>query len=214
MLNKYVPPEFEKDAFNCPNCGAYAHQTWYKGALANIQVGGYKGVVENLRYSMCTRCKEYALWREGKMIYPISTTAPLPAEDMPENVKADFLEARNIVNPSPRGAAALLRLALQELMPHLGEKGKSINDDIAELVKKGLPAKLQQALDGVRVIGNEAVHPGQIDLRDDPATAAVLFDLVNMIVDVMITQPKKVEGVYQSLPQSKRDAIKKRDGTP
>ena len=161
-----------------------------------------------------TRCKEYALWREGKMIYPISTTAPLPAEDMPENVKADFLEARNIVNPSPRGAAALLRLALQELMPHLGEKGKSINDDIAELVKKGLPAKLQQALDGVRVIGNEAVHPGQIDLRDDPATAAVLFDLVNMIVDVMITQPKKVEGVYQSLPQSKRDAIKKRDGTP
>ena len=49
----------------------------------------------------------------------------------------------------------------------MGEKGKDINTDIGNLVKKGLPIKVQESLDILRVIGNEAVHPGQLDLKDD-----------------------------------------------
>ena len=26
--NKYVPPEFNKQAFHCPSCEVYAHQDW------------------------------------------------------------------------------------------------------------------------------------------------------------------------------------------
>ena len=121
------------------------------------------------------------------------------------------MEAKAIVNKSPRGAAALLRLCIQKLCEQLGEKGKNINDDIANLVKIGLPVKIQQALDVVRVIGNNAVHPGQIDLRDDQDTAMKLFELINVIAEVMITQPKEVERLYQSLPQTAREAIQKRD---
>lgn len=63
----------------------------------------------------------------------------------------------------------------------------------------------------MRVIGNDAVHPGQIDLRDDTKTAEKLFQLVNLIAEVMITQPKHVDELYESLPKTKKDQITKRD---
>jgi len=145
------------------------------------------------------------------MIYPRNSGAPLPASDMPEDVTRDYMEARNIAGDSPRGAAALLRLALQKLMPHLGEKGKNLNEDTANLVKKGMTDRIQMALDSVRVIGNHAVHPGEIDLRDDLETATRLFELVNIIVEVMVTQPRHVAEVYAKVPKSARKAIEKRD---
>jgi hypothetical protein len=135
----------------------------------------------------------------------------LPNQDLPQDIRDDYYEARDILNRSPRGSAALLRLAIQKLCKELGEKGKNINDDIAELVKKGLPLKIQQALDYVRVAGNSAVHPGQIDLKDDKETAINLFNLINLIADVMITQPKEVDKLFNTLPQGQKDAISKRD---
>src|SRR4051812_34965142 len=106
----------------------------------------------------------------------------------------------------PRGAAALLRLSIQKLCKQLGEKGKNIDEDIASLVSKGLNPRLQRSLDIVRVIGNEAVHPGTLDLRDDKETALKLFGLVNLIVDAMISQPKREDELYEDLPVAKREA--------
>jgi hypothetical protein len=141
----------------------------------------------------------------------MSTGAPTPNPDLPHDVRADYEEAGKILTLSPRGAAALLRLAIQKLCIKLGEKGENLNDDIANLVQRGLPQKVQKALDSVRVIGNNALHPGQMDLKDDRNTATRLFDLVNIIADVHITQPKKVDAVYSKLPESQRQAIVKRD---
>src|SRR5262249_43259654 len=135
-------------------------------------------MLEKHSISQCQRCKQYAHWQEGTLVFPFASTAPLPAADMPEKIKQDYLEARAILQLSPRGAAALLRLCVQKLMPALGESGNDINRDIKALVAKGLPVKIQMALDTVRVVGNEAVHPGHMDLRDDQATANALFGLV------------------------------------
>lgn len=206
---KYTAPEHNKNGFNCPFCEAFAQQTWF--TVCNFN-GGNMYKIPDLTTCMCTRCNNFSIWYKKEMIYPASSIASLPTEDMPEDVKEDFLEARNIVNASPRASTALLRLALQKLLPHLGEKGENINEEIGNLVKKGLPEKIQKALDSLRVIGNNAVHPGQIDLKDDVTTACALFDLLNMIVEVMITQPKKVDGIYDKIPDELQEAIKKRDG--
>ena len=207
-------PTYRSTAFICPHCQAYAHQKWWDLQAWNMTNGQRTGGihVNDASVCYCERCNAYSLWVEKKLIYPPNSTATNPASDMPDDVAADFQEARSVFDRSPRSAAALLRLGLQKLMPHLGEKGKNIDDDIKSLVQKGLPIEVQRALDTVRVIGNNAVHPGQIDLDDNKEMAASLFGLLNFIVERMITQPKQLGLLYQALPQSSREAIDRRDG--
>jgi uncharacterized protein DUF4145 len=166
----------------------------------------------NLNLSRCHSCKGFAIWIKEGIVYPAHDVAILPHDDMPADVKPDFIEAAEIVDKSPRSAAALLRLAIQKLMPHLDEKGDNLNASIANLLKKGLDRKVQQALDVVRVTGNNAVHPGELDLKDDRATATQLFALVNIIVQSTISAKAQIEAMYSSLPEGALKAIEKRDG--
>ncbi|WP_176586108.1 DUF4145 domain-containing protein [Priestia megaterium] len=208
MTHVYYPPAYEENKFNCPYCNVYSVQNW-----RNAQQSDFRGhtVIANLAISICEHCNQTAIWHEKNLMVPESSIAPLPHEDLPEKEKIDYLEARLIVNKSPRGAAALLRLCLQKLLKSLGEKGKNINDDIASMVAKGLPIEVQQALDTLRVVGNDAVHPGELDIRDDQETAIHLFELINFLVQERITRPKIINNFYQKLPQAKRDGIEKRD---
>lgn len=211
-MYQYITPSFKLAVFSCPHCNAIAHQEWSNVFLYNEYSENYD-VVDYLSLSFCgnPNCHERAIWLNDKLMYPCLSTAPLPYDDMPSDVKEDFLEARNVVEISPRAAAALLRLALQKLMKHLDQEGKDINKDIGELVKKGLPVKIQEALDSLRIYGNEAVHPGEIDLKDDKETALKLFKLLNIIVHDMIIQPKEIEDLFNRLPQLKLKGIKDRD---
>jgi hypothetical protein len=166
----------------------------------------------NVVVSRCYSCKDISIWRAGELIYPVNSISIEPNEGMPPDVKADFLEANEILDKSPRGAAALLRLCIQKLMIHLGEEGENINSDIASLVRKGLDPRIQKALDVVRAVGNSAVHPGQIDLNDDKTIATKLFGLVNVIVESQITQATHIEEMYENVvPETVRAQIEKRD---
>lgn len=134
--------------------------------------------------------------------------------DLPEDLQQEYDEARAIVEQSPRGAAALLRLCLEKLCAHLtGNDRKSINDNIKDLVAKDLPVRVQQSLDYLRVVGNNAVHPGQIGLQDTPEMVYAMFGLINFIVDNQITQPKTIEALYSQIPEGVREAVERRDTT-
>lgn len=156
---------------------------------------------------------ETIIQEESDIVYPNNSTilAPLPSPDMPEDLAKDFNEARNIFSDSPRASAALLRLTIQKLCIHLGQPGKNINSDIAALVKEGLSVKIQQSLDIVRVIGNNAVHPGEIDLNDNVDIVLALFGIINFIVEEMITRPRELDKIYNMLPENARKSIEVRD---
>ncbi|HVQ45034.1 MAG TPA: DUF4145 domain-containing protein, partial [Candidatus Saccharimonadia bacterium] len=240
-----------------PDCGALAHQTWFKlfaqrhdkdggpffpnarkvedaerakqleeSTLKLLErmltrevffeeEGGWSSLnkhLMNVHLSMCFSCEGLAIWRADELIYPHGDVSIAPVEEMPADVTAIVLEANDILDKSPRGAAALLRLCVQKLMPHLGEKGKNINNDIASLVAKGLDTRIQKALDVVRVAGNDAVHPGQIDWDDDKTVATQLFGLVNLIVETQITQKKHIEDLFEAVvPDTVKAEIEKRD---
>lgn len=209
-MNEYVVPEFYKNSFTCSHCGAFSSQDWqecyYEEDIREFMSTG------DIDYATCAACDNISIWYKEKMVYPDLSSAPLPHPDMPEIIKSDYLEARNILQKSPRGACALLRLALQKLCDTLVEGKQNINGKIGILVEKGLPTQLQKAFDIVRIVGNNAVHPGELDIKDNPEIAQVLFRLINMIIEKIITEPKEINEFYNLMPESNVEAIKKRDG--
>jgi hypothetical protein len=70
-------------------------------------------------------------------------------------------------------------------------------------------ANLIKALHIVRIAGNEAVHPGELDLRDDAETVGALFEIVNYIADATLGQDSLVDALWASLPDSKTDPVEK-----
>ncbi len=160
----------------------------------------------------CLSCNEISLWMNQEMVYPKATLVSPPNDDLDVEIKNLYNEAATIVGDSAKGATALLRLALQLLLKQVGKPGKNINDDIKSLVDEGLSPKIQQALDLVRVVGNHAVHPGQIDLNDGQDIAMKLFQIMNFIADEMITKPKALEALYANvIPHEAKAHIAKRD---
>ena len=238
----HTPPSIGATAFNCPHheCGAFAHQSWRcleprtitpkvtaenrAELMARLSAdpaivlptdrSAYvrEGHVQGLFVSQCSRCNEIAIWVKGRIAWPSHGDAPRPNPDLPPSVLEDYEEAGAIASVSPRGAAALLRLAVEKLCRELVPDKNNLNDRIAELFKRGLNQDIQRALDSVRVVGNHAVHPGQIDFKDDPAKVTTLFGLINFVAQVMITNPKELAEIYESLPEDDRKNIKKRDG--
>jgi hypothetical protein len=173
-----------------------------------------KLVPNGLSVATCSSCNEFTLWVGKNIAYPKKTTLPPPNVDLSEEIKALYLEASSILIESPKGSAAILRLALQKLLKQVGKSGKNINNDIGELVGEGMSPKVQQALDLLRVIGNNAVHPGQINLDDNTEAAQKLFGVLNFIAEELITKPKELENLYASLiPIETQDHIRQRDST-
>ncbi|MHB1401707.1 MAG: DUF4145 domain-containing protein [Thiobacillus sp.] len=194
--------------------------TTQNGKKVGMSVGGQvqalpKGeddlLLHDYYISVCFHCAKPSLWNLDKMVCPSQGGIESPNLDLDEDIRADYLEAASVVQQSPRAAAALLRLCVQKLTKQLGLQGKNINEDIAALVARGLNPDIQQALDTVRVIGNNAVHPLEMDMKDNRQIANALFALVNFIADQMITFPAKRAALFASLPQAALSGIAKRD---
>jgi hypothetical protein len=167
----------------------------------------------NACLSRCYSCEGFAIWIKDRLVFPETDFGIVAHDEMPRDVREDFEEAASIVARSPRGAAALLRLCVQKLVISLEGIGTNLNHDIGELVRKGaIDTRIQQALDLVRVVGNNAVHPGQIDLNDNSEIAVDLFDLVNLIVETAIAGPKHISAMYERIiPETARAQIDKRN---
>ena len=214
MSDKYIQPSITANSYTCPHCNTISQmesQCHHFNSDLYTYIGGDLRIRNRLTIHRCQCCGRKIIWNDDTYIYP-DIVAEEPNPDMPEEVKQLYNEAGLIYNKSPRAACALLRLAVDKLCNELGETDRDINNNIGALVKKGLPQSVQQALDVVRVVGNKAVHPGQIAFDvDDEATATMLMRLLNMIVDRMITEPNEIDSLYQGLPESVRESIDKRD---
>lgn len=203
-MEDYVEPRVNKVSYHCPHCGSYSDQYWNPLRHNNT-------VFSKFDVGLCHRCNNITFWNCKKMIFPLTGNAPTPNSDMPKNIKKDYLEARDIVSRSPRAACILLRLCVEKICDEQEKNGNSLNEKIGNLVKKGLNPKITRALDIVRVIGGQAAHPLVMQLDDDVKTASALFKIINYISDWAYTSEKMTDDIFNDLPDSKKESIKKRD---
>ena len=211
----YKPPKFDKDAFNCPLCHAYAKQYWskeYTSWNTKWNTSIISGSHFMIHVSACCHCNEPCLWINKKLAIPNVAGVQQANDDLDGDIKELYNEAGSILHNSPRAAAALLRLALQKLCMQLGANGKNVHNDIIFLRdKKNLSPEIVAAMDAVRITGNEAVHPGTIGFDDNKGIANRLFGLINFIADDLITKPIEQKAFYKTLPDNKKIKDDKKD---
>ena len=218
-MPKYIEPKLDLDAFTCPYCGVTSQQKWAHIDIDTDSVereieiiGSYMEedeVWSGIFTSWCLHCKQAALWKETKIVYPLIGSFPPPHENLPEDIKEIYNEAGSIANTSPRAACALFRVAIEMLLNHIGKEG-NINDNIKKLVKEGLHPKFQKILDILRVTGNNAVHPGVIEF-DEKTPIVSFYEWINMVTYILITQPAEIDSIYDNLPEKDKKAIENRD---
>ena len=150
-----------------------------------------------------------------KLLYPLANKTISMSSNMPDELSEDYEEAQAVAGISPRSAAALLRLLLEKLCKmYLSEshpKITKLNNMIGLLVQEGAPEYIQKTCDILRVTGNETVHAGIIDIRDNPKSVNILFELVNIVADYFHMKHKEIPKLYEELPDKKLKEIEIRD---
>ncbi|MFB8427029.1 DUF4145 domain-containing protein [Priestia megaterium] len=239
-MSKLIMPSYREKAFNCARCEVLTPHQWfdivepkYHGdaprvneIIENKAVYYSAGpvydtpVVErtendwDLELSVCQHCHQYTIWENEKIIYPSETGLPAPHKDMFDPVREIYQEAALIFNDSPRAAAALLRLAIETMIPLLDDyqvKKGNLNNMIGDLVGQGVPEYIQQSLDTIRIYGNEGIHSGEIVMKDNQETVSFMFEVINNMVEELITRKNKIKEAYSKIPSGKIEAIFKRD---
>ena len=223
MRQKYVSPEYRKQAFTCPNCSVYSKHDWVWewvnetfGSFSSKHGGaGSNEIVNEIWLCKCQNCGYVSFWYKKQLAWPLNVNVEPPLEGMPDDVKDLYNEARSIVQLSPKGSCAILRLALQILCNRLAgqDEKKKIDGAIKKLVENGLPSTLQKAMDTVRIIGDEAVHPGEINIDDNKDFAITMFRLINIIIEKMIVEPQEIDDRYNLMPSNKLEGIEHRDNS-
>ena len=209
IMADYVVPKVDANAFHCPHCQSYSDQHW--DSLTVSLGGGRYTNNDNYRVGHCRHCEDFTIWKKKLMVYPQNGSAPLPNPDMPELIMNDYNEARCVMDRSPRSACVLLRLCVEKICNEKVDGTGDLNEKIGKLVAQGLDKRIQDAMDSVRIIGGQAVHSLEMNLRDDVDTATKLFKIVNYISEWAYSREKVINEIFDTVPESKKNAIDVRD---
>lgn len=218
------PPVFGENFFTCPYsaCSVVANQRWRSVRLSDgvrmpshtnpNSVISFDFQVDNkhLMVSTCLNCGCSSVWRGKMLIYPILDTSnvPSPNKDLPSNIQKTYREAANVLSHSRRGAALLLRVAIEEICIEKKCKGKDLHEQIKFLEKNNpqLQDIVVRAMHDVRFIGNESAHAGSVEINEAPEVVMGMFKLVSFIAEILYSEPKKREDIHNLVNKVRKKA--------
>lgn len=220
-------PVFGQDACVCPRCDVFAQHSWHPveydptwkatGNSANLLIQKPANPrapipVQGAFFQLCSHCRQLSLWSQEELIRPLpNPPGPPPLDEAPRAVRDLHLEARAICQASPRGAAALLRLALDKLLVELGYSSGGLADRLKEARDGGtLSPQIYDAALAVKLLGDNGVHPGEIDLHELPTSAASMMEFLNLVVEETIIRERRIAAVLKQGSDAKAAASRAR----
>ncbi|MBB4595337.1 DUF4145 domain-containing protein [Xanthomonas cannabis] len=134
------------------------------------------------------------------VLYPQANEAREVSIDIPDPYRQDLIEARAVLELSPKASAALSRRLLQRILREkLAIQGKDLSKEIDQFISAGsAPTYLLDAVDAIRHIGNLAAHPLKFqqsgDIADvEPGEAEWTLDVAEALLDFACVQPIKLK---------------------
>lgn len=206
-MSETILPEFDKRAFNCPICGAFADQKWLLAESYdkyNAEIGGrttMMGKIDGFAFCKCNHCNKLSVWDKNKkiMVFPKSSNRTFDLTDVPNEIAEDYEEACLVLSDSPKASAALSRRCLQNILRNQGYTDKSLFKEIQNAIDSSkLPSHISESLDAVRNIGNFAAHPlkdtstGEI-LPVEAGEAEWNLETLEALFDFYYVQPAKTQ---------------------
>lgn len=182
--------------YTCPYCGlpqAFSNSYNYKKTCyTDLYIVDYDYVTRFIIYTiLCTneKCKRICVVgineHDGHQvdIMPQHVFRQFP-KYIPQQIRADYKEASQIISLSPKAAATLLRRCLQGMIRDFWNiKKESLFAEITTIKDKVTPPQWK-ALDGLRKIGNIGAH-----MEQD----------VNLIIDIDADEAKKLLRLIEML---------------
>lgn len=225
-MAEQVISEFDKRAFNCARCGAFANQEWLlANAIDKIRAerGGqtiHKGPIEEFAFSKCAHCSQISIWDKKKcsMVFPKTNVRTFDLSEIPKDLAEDYEEACLVIGDSPKASAALSRRCLQGILRQQGFSDKSLANEIQKVIDSGqVPSHIADSLDAVRNIGNFAAHPmkntssGEV-LPVEPGESEWNLETIEFLFDFFYVQPakqrKRIEALNEKLKQAGKPEMK------
>jgi hypothetical protein len=217
----------------CPHCEVSFHDDPVLHELEYPKVKDfYSNKKWRIEYQRCPNCKklvislinyhycqffndaadvmdEYEEIDSNLLIYPKSSSQPSCPDEVPKEYAADYREACEVVDISPKASAALSRRCLQLILrDKAGVKHGDLSKEIQEVLDQGtLPPYLSQHLDAVRNIGNFAAHPNKCKTTGEitsvePGEAQWCLDILEGLFNFYFVQP--------AIMQNKSDDLNKK----
>ena len=150
---------------------------------------------------------------EKILLWPLTTSRPPVADEVPSHIAEDFTEAASVLHLSAKASAALSRRCLQAVLREAGQtKAKDLNDQIDEVLSS-LPANIASNVDAIRVVGNFAAHPiksqqtGSI-IEVEPGEADWNLDVLDALFDFYYVRPEVERKKREELNKKLQDAGK------
>ncbi len=197
----------------CPNCGHRTSLTLQQAELlwptytTNVAPPLLAYVLQHV--FRCTYCGRSVLvwffyddsdtqfrpYREARIVWPERAPRELP-EQAPGAMRSLYREASRAENVGAlRGAGALYRAAVEELVASQQAEGRDLYQRIEGLAARGVDQDIVTDLHEARLLGNWSLHEGVEFSAEEVADVA---DLIADAVEILYVQPARRDAMREA----------------